>query len=188
MALFKAGWSEIQLVTDHGWLLLPNGLPKTELPEHLTEARKGRCARLKPASQTTLQTLPWHFDSSVMIALAPGISVFVAGRDYEHGGLSVQECITPVLRISQAVQKKTVKISNLRWKGLRLGFDVGGDIPPDTTLELRIGQRVILEKNQVQPTVAIVVEDDSWLGETATLVLLSQNQVICKTSTIIGGE
>ncbi len=188
MALFKAGWSEIQLVTDHGWLLLPNGLPKTELPEHLTEARKGRCARLKPASQTTLQTLPWHFDSSVMIALAPGISVFVAGRDYEHGGLSVQECVTPVLRISQAVQKKPVKISNMRWKGLRLGFDVGGDFPIDTILELRIGQQIILQKTHVQPMVSVMVEDDSWLGETVTLVLLSQNQVICKTSTIIGGE
>jgi undecaprenyl-diphosphatase len=33
---------------------LPDGLPKVELPEHLTVVRKGRCARLKEGSRTFL--------------------------------------------------------------------------------------------------------------------------------------
>ncbi|MDP9486499.1 MAG: BREX-1 system phosphatase PglZ type B, partial [Actinomycetota bacterium] len=45
--LLEAGWREVRVVTDHGWLLLPGGLPKVGLPEHLTVVRKGRCARLK---------------------------------------------------------------------------------------------------------------------------------------------
>ena len=46
-ALIAHGWRQVIVITDHGWLLLPDGLPKTELKEHLTEIRKGRCARLK---------------------------------------------------------------------------------------------------------------------------------------------
>ena len=40
-ALLEAGWREVRVVTDHGWLLLPGGLPKVDLPEHLTVVRKG---------------------------------------------------------------------------------------------------------------------------------------------------
>ena len=43
--LLDHGWQKVVVVTDHGWLLMPGGLPKLELPEHLTETRKGRCAR-----------------------------------------------------------------------------------------------------------------------------------------------
>jgi hypothetical protein len=28
-ALLKAGWTEVVVVTDHGWLLVPNGLPRS---------------------------------------------------------------------------------------------------------------------------------------------------------------
>ena len=31
-SLLDAGWREIRIVTDHGWLWLPGGLPKVELP------------------------------------------------------------------------------------------------------------------------------------------------------------
>ena len=30
--LLDAGWQQVRVVTDHGWLLLPGGLVKTELP------------------------------------------------------------------------------------------------------------------------------------------------------------
>ena len=63
--LLAAGWTEVQIITDHGWLLLPGGLPKADLPEHLTEIRKGRCARLRPGMTTSLQTVPWHWNTSM---------------------------------------------------------------------------------------------------------------------------
>jgi hypothetical protein len=98
--LFAHGWRDITVVTDHGWLMLPGGLPKAEIPVHLTVQRKGRCAVLKAGAQTEHQTLPWHWSREVRIALAPDICCFEAGKAYEHGGLSPQECIVPLLRIT----------------------------------------------------------------------------------------
>ena len=55
-ALLKAGWSEVVVVTDHGWLLVPGGLPKVELKSFLAEHRWGRCATLKSGAQTNALT------------------------------------------------------------------------------------------------------------------------------------
>ena len=51
--LLEAGWTQVVVVTDHGWLYLPGGLPKAELALHLAEAamRKGRAARLMDGAQ-----------------------------------------------------------------------------------------------------------------------------------------
>ena len=38
-SLLAAGWQEVRVVTDHGWLLLPGGLPKSDLPKYLTATR-----------------------------------------------------------------------------------------------------------------------------------------------------
>ena len=35
LQLLSHGWKRIRIVTDHGWLLLPGGLPKSELPSAL---------------------------------------------------------------------------------------------------------------------------------------------------------
>ena len=47
LALFAGGWTRVKVVTDHGWLLMPGGLPKRDLPSSLTETRWSRCAMLK---------------------------------------------------------------------------------------------------------------------------------------------
>lgn len=100
--LLNAGWKEVWIVTDHGWLLLPGGLPKTELPVKLTETKWGRCAILKDAAgDHDWLVLPWSFDASVRVALAPGISAFSNGREYDHGGLSLQESVVPFVRVKR---------------------------------------------------------------------------------------
>ena len=99
--LLDHGWQEVIVVTDHGWLLLPGGLPKAELPAHLAVQRKGRCAVLSPNAHTEQQTVPWHWNPAVRIAIAPDIHCFEAGKEYEHGGVSPQECVVPVLRVSR---------------------------------------------------------------------------------------
>jgi hypothetical protein len=98
-SLLQHGWKEIYVVTDHGWLMLPGGLPKADLPIHLTTTRKGRCAVLKEGAATNQLTVPWHWHSKVRIALAPGMYCFEAGKEYEHGGVSPQECIVPIIII-----------------------------------------------------------------------------------------
>ncbi len=35
--LLAAGWKRVRVVTDHGWLLLPGGLPKIDLPSALAD-------------------------------------------------------------------------------------------------------------------------------------------------------
>lgn len=37
--LLSAGWQEVLVVTDHGWLLLPEGFPRIDLPRFLAEHR-----------------------------------------------------------------------------------------------------------------------------------------------------
>lgn len=99
-SLLDYGWQQVVIITDHGWLLLPDGLPKVELPLHLTMARKGRCAILKEGADGNQQIVPWHWDASVRVAVAAGIGCYEAGKEYEHGGISPQECIVPLLIVT----------------------------------------------------------------------------------------
>ena len=100
--LLNAGWKQVWVVTDHGWLLLPGGLPKAELPAKLTETKWGRCAVLKDASgDQDFLVMSWSFDPAVRVALAPGISAFSSGREYDHGGLSLQESVVPFMRVQR---------------------------------------------------------------------------------------
>src|ERR1035438_4272212 len=73
-ALLRAGWKQVRIVTDHGWLLVPYDLPKEDLPEHLTVVRKGRCARMKPGEVFEGMTMPWSWDPEVRMAVASGIA------------------------------------------------------------------------------------------------------------------
>jgi len=101
--LLGAGWRQVRVVTDHGWLLVPGGLPKVELPAKLTETKWARCAVVKDAAAgVEAITLPWSYGPSVRIALAPGIGAFRAGQVYDHGGITLQECVVPVVEISPA--------------------------------------------------------------------------------------
>ena len=97
--LLAGGWGQVAVVTDHGWLFLPGGLPKVQIPAAIAGPgqRKGRCARLKPMADHDGIRMPWYWDPNVEFAMAPGISCFEAGKIYEHGGLSLQECVTPIV-------------------------------------------------------------------------------------------
>ncbi len=119
-SLLDAGWREVRVVTDHGWLWLPGGLPKVDLPKYLTASRWARCAAIKGASKVDVPTVRWHWNAHERVAVAPGISCFGAGNEYAHGGLSLQESLVPVIRVTVGETKaKAVKIGDLFWAGLR---------------------------------------------------------------------
>ncbi|HMD90775.1 MAG TPA: BREX-1 system phosphatase PglZ type B, partial [Anaerolineaceae bacterium] len=124
--LLDFGWKKVVTVTDHGWLLLPGGLPKTYIPEHLTDLRKGRCARLKEGAHIDQQIVPWYWDKDVRVAIAPNICCYEAGKEYEHGGISPQECITPMFTITKAAIEPNLPVSfeSLKWRGLRLAAKI----------------------------------------------------------------
>ena len=192
-ALLAHGWQQVAVVTDHGWLYLPGGLPKVELPQHLTVGganRKARCGRLEQGAATTMQTVPWTWDSTVAIAVPPGSSAFEAGQVYEHGGLSPQECVTPLLVIRAAdgvspVASAEVSIS-IRWRGLRAVAAVAG-APSGASLDLRrkagdsstsVAQAVVV----LEPGGAgkLLVEDEDLIGTTVFAVVLDA------TGTVVG--
>lgn len=195
VGLLEHGWQKVVVVTDHGWLLMPGGLPKAELPEHLTEIRKGRCARLKEGSQTDQLVLSWHWNRAVRIALAPGIHCYEAGKEYEHGGLSPQECVVPTLTATGRASRATVSLSDVRWRRLRCSLTIvgstagayvdirtkGGD--PSTTLTAG-GKEIDAEGK-----VSLLVEDADREGEAALVVVVdTDNTVLAQTSTIVGGS
>ena len=85
--VLDAGWTSVRVVTDHGWLLLPGGLPKVDLPKHLTESRWARCAVIAGESVADVIRAPWHWNGAQWFATPPGIACFNRSEEYTHGGL-----------------------------------------------------------------------------------------------------
>jgi hypothetical protein len=194
-ALLDAGWRQVIVITDHGWLLLPGGLPKVQLPEHLTEVRKGRCARLKPLSQTDQRQVPWYWNPEVRIAVAPGICCYESNREYEHGGISPQECIVPILNVSlPALAAQPVSIAGIVWKGLRCVVTLEGGAA-GVTVDLRSKPRdrassLVIAPRAPNPdgTASLLVPDDNAEGETAMVVVLAgDGGILAQSPTVIGG-
>lgn len=195
-ALVGHGWKQVRVITDHGWLMLPGGLPKAELPEHLTEVRKGRCARLKEFSSTDELTVPWFWEPSVRIATPRGIRCYEAGRECEHGGLSPQECVVPVIAVSAAVATigGQVGFESLMWKGLRCTMVIAGN-SEGITVDLRgrgadSGSSLIGGARSPNPdgTVSLLVRDEDRIGQSAYAVVIgADGKIQVQTETRVGG-
>jgi hypothetical protein len=177
-SLLAAGWREVRVVTDHGWLLVPGGLPKAELPKYLTVSRWGRCAVVKTAAHVDFTCGAWFWSDDVRVAYPSGIDCLIAGKEYDHGGLSLQEYVVPQLSI-QGKQEvaPAVRIGQVRWVGLRCRVTVDGPAEgcvvdlrdkvnaPDTSLTT---PRPVGWYGMA----ALVVEDDAREGTAAILVLV----------------
>ena len=195
-ALLKAGWTEVIVVTDHGWLLVPGGLPKVELKSFLAEHRWGRCAALKSEAKTDAQTFKWHWNPGVSIASPPGAGCFLASIEYSHGGVSLQEMVTPVLRVTAAKPAGgSARLLEAKWTGAKCRVAVGGHYV-GVRVDVRTSQSdpntSLLSDKQARETtsdgkVTVFLEDDSDIGKQAEIVLLdSSGQVIDFLSTTLG--
>jgi len=155
---------------------LPGGLPKAELPARLTETRWGRCAVLKDAvADQDWLLLPWSFNPAVRVALAPGITAFSHGREYDHGGLSPQESVVPFLRVRREepiagqprlltvtwnTRKTICSVSTNAAVGLMLGLErLGSAIGEGQGIDSEGKGRVIFE------------EVDDLIGERVSVIL-----------------
>ncbi len=191
-ALLTAGWKRVHVVTDHGWLLMPGGLPKIDLPSVLTSNKWGRCAAIKPGATTQERLYPWFWNPSIHFALADGISCFRAGLDYVHGGLSLQECLTPGLIVTKKYVV-TVEFADIVWKGLRCSVEVDGNAA-GLSIDIRTqpGNPASSVAASVKPlkdngTGSVVVIDEELEKESATVVLLdADGKLVAQLATVIG--
>ncbi|MFQ2382664.1 BREX-1 system phosphatase PglZ type B [Aeromonas dhakensis] len=195
--LRDTGWKHIRIVTDHGWLLMPGGLPKSELLMHQAETRWGRCAVLKDSAHGTPLTFGWDWCKGVQVAYAPGVSNFVAGAEYAHGGISLQECLVPVLQLdcaSTVGADATVTIQSVTWKGLRCLVVVEGDA---SGLRVDIRTKATLASTSLAASAksleggkaSLAVADDEYLGTAALVVVLgADGELLQKMATTVGEQ
>lgn len=195
-SLLDGGWREIRVVTDHGWLWLPGGLPKVDLPKYLTASRWARCAAIKGGSKVEVPTVRWHWNAHERVAVAPGIACFGAGNEYAHGGLSLQESLIPVIRVTagDGAAKTAVKVADVSWVGLRCRVQIESaqsGLSVDLRTKINDPSSSVSKMRPVDARGAgsLLVADDELEGTPAAVVVLdASGHVIVKQPTIIGGE
>ena len=176
--VLDAGWTSVRVVTDHGWLLLPGGLPKVDLPKHLTASRWARCAVMAGESATDVVRAPWHWNGAQWFATPPGVACFNRSEEYAHGGLSIQECLIPDLVVTPAAGGETAgQITTVTWRGLRCFIEAevrGGPVTADLRLERPTGESVAAAVKPVdaEGAVSLVLADDEHEAAALVLVLL----------------
>ncbi len=194
-SLLEQGIETIKIVTDHGWLYLPGGLPKQELPAYLTDSKGKRCALIKETAPSEEEVYSWYWNPNVNFASPRGIATYQEGEEYTHGGVSLQECLTLCLSISNqnSQEKQTASIDKITWSGMRCKVLANGvetallDIreqPADATTSIIMKTKKVTVNKQV----SLLVEDEDLEGEKAFVVLIDeQGNLLAQTETIIGG-
>ncbi len=194
--LLKAGWKEVLVVTDHGWLLLPGGLPKVELKASLADHRWGRCAALKEGADPGVPVLPWHWNNSVFIATPPGAGCYRASMEYTHGGVSLQEMVTPLLKVtSGGTTAGPARLSNHKWSNANCRVSTRGEVS-GMSIDVRTTQTdadsSLLAGGQPKKigangAVTVYLENDADAGRKAEIVLLdSTGKVVDFLPTTLG--
>jgi len=194
-AHLSAGWRRVRVVTDHGWLLVPGGLPVLELPTYLTESKWSRCAAVKDSAHVEVPVFGWTWNPSERFASGPGARSFRAGSEYAHGGVSLQECVVPELVVTSSAQRgEAVQIVELSWAKLRcrakvapaplgLRFDIRtkqGD--PQSTLARPV-------KIDAEGKASVLVGDEDAYGLAVRAVVLdADGEAIATRATTVGGE
>ncbi len=195
-ALLEAGWKRVRVVTDHGWLLVPGGLPKVQLPKYLAESRWSRCASIKDSAHVEVPTASWSWNLQERFAYAPGAHCFLAGQEYAHGGVSLQECLIPVLAFIPAITPAGTALtqSEIQWVGLRCRVTVepsAEGLLTDLRTKPNNPNSSVTEPKTLDADgkAALLVADDSLEGTLISLVILdTSGRVLYKRATTVGGD
>jgi hypothetical protein len=194
--LLRAGWKRVLIVTDHGWLLVPGGMPKVKLPKYLAETRWSRCASIKDGAHVEVPVASWSWNPQEWFAFAPGVHCFVVGQEYAHGGASLQECLVPVLAFASASAPAgvVVVVREIQWVGLRCRVSVepaSEGLLADLRTKPNVPDSSIATPKALDANgnAALLVADDSLVGTMASLVIVDlSGRVVCKEATTIGGD
>jgi hypothetical protein len=195
-ALFRAGWTEVVVVTDHGWLLVPGGMDKIELSMKLADHRWGRCAAIKTDTPVDVPVFRWTWNPAVSIASPHGVGCFRAGIEYSHGGVSLQEMVVPVIRVSMSsMGAASPRISTVQWTKARCRVTVANAVS-GSWLDLREQERdphtsLLADKSAVRVSdsgsASLFLEDLDVEGRAGYIVLMdSDMKVIHSCPTTLG--
>jgi hypothetical protein len=195
VALLQSGWRRVRVVTDHGWLIMPGGLPKFELPPWVVQTKWARCAAVKGNSMPAAPTYDWYYNNKLQITCPSGIASFGAGYDYAHGGLSVQECVVPELAVERGAESVSATITDIQWRGMRCRVKVKTN-NPTVSVDLRLNYKradtsVVATIKEVGTSgeVSLAVDQDKFEGSSAAVVVVTgKNTVLHSVQTRIGGE
>lgn len=196
--LIADGWQSIRVVTDHGFLFLPGGLPTLALSSSLAENTWGRCAAIKPGAHSDEAHYSWFWNPSHCFALADGISCYGRAREYTHGGVSLQECLTLEIRVRPVAETLTlsgVHLGDGSWKGMRFTAVIEG-AAEGLRLDLRrfpadAGSSVVFSTKAftADGKASVVVEEEGLEGERAWAVAIDPaGNLVAQMETIIGGN
>lgn len=193
VGLLECGWLRIRVVTDHGWLLLPGGLPRVDLPPHLAATKWARCATVKGDSKPSMPIHSWHWNVHVRIASPPGIACFTAKNEYAHGGVSPQECIVPELVVERGGATTAATIASITWRGMRCRVSVTTN-DPSVRVDLRLNWKqattsIAASPKEVGPAgeASLAVADDAHEGAAATVVVVdAAGNVLDRKPTTVG--
>jgi hypothetical protein len=183
----------LRITTDHGWLLLPGGLPVAKLGAGLTETTWSRCAIVKDGAATTATRQPWSWNPSMSVATAPGAHAFWGGKEYAHGGISPQECVVPEISVTPLAGPRRAAILTAEWERqrLRIRADGGDGLVADILLGAEGEGRSVVAKAlplDADGKTSLLVPDDLLEGKKALLVLRDDGgAIIASRPVVIGG-
>ena len=92
-------YPEVHVITDHGFILLD----QDNLPDEVAcntewcRVKKERFALVPAEADLPVASLPFDWDSSLRVALPPGLAFFKAEKSFSHGGAALQELVIPHL-------------------------------------------------------------------------------------------
>jgi hypothetical protein len=191
--LLDQGWETVRVVTDHGWLLVPGGLPKVDLQKHLTASRWARCAVISGESTPDFDRFPWYWNDAESFATAPGVACFNKSPAYAHGGLSVQECLTPDISVTRGeTGGARASITSVMWRQLRCvveGESSGSDVFADLRLARPSGESVVVSPKKLEDgSASLVLAGDEHEDAPLTLVLVDDGGTILAHRSTRAGE
>jgi hypothetical protein len=110
--LHQWGYPEVNVVTDHGFVLVAADQLPPEVPvkKEWCVALKERFALVPSGIDVPLKTKPFAWDASVRVAMPPGTAFFKAEKAFSHGGATLQEMIIPRLISRGRVQIRKIGV------------------------------------------------------------------------------
>jgi hypothetical protein len=110
--LHQWGYAEVNVVTDHGFVLVDAAQLPPEVPikKEWCVVFKERFALVPAEADVPLKTKPFLWDASVRVAIPPGTAFFKTEKAFSHGGGTLQEMIIPRLISRGRIQARKIGV------------------------------------------------------------------------------